>query len=59
MHVPVPEHAPDQPVKLLPAAGVAESVTVEPSPSRALQLPPQSISGCPKLSPVVDSIQLR
>ena len=39
----VPEHAPDQPVKFTPGAGVAVSVTVVPWPYLAEQLLPQLI----------------
>ena len=40
---PVPEHAPLQPVKLDPVAGMAVSVTVVPIVKSALQVLPQSI----------------
>ena len=40
---PGPEHAPLQPVKVEPAAGVAVSVTVAPSAKDALQVAPQLI----------------
>lgn len=38
---PVPEHAPDQPEKVLPEAGVAESVTTVPLSKFAVQVWPQ------------------
>ena len=40
---PVPLHAPPQPVNVVPAAGVAVSVTVLPLAKLALQVPPQLI----------------
>jgi hypothetical protein len=39
----VPAHAPDQPLKIEPAAGVDASVTLFPAPMFALQVAPQSI----------------
>jgi hypothetical protein len=43
VHVPVPEHAPDQPVKLEPAAGTAVSVTSVPLRKSCAQVAPQSM----------------
>jgi hypothetical protein len=43
MHVPVPVHAPPQPVNVEPVAGVAVRVTEVPAAYEALQVPPQSI----------------
>jgi hypothetical protein len=43
--VPVPEHAPDQPVKRAPAIGVAVSATVETVGYCAVQSDPQLIPG--------------
>jgi hypothetical protein len=40
---PVPEHAPPQPAKLEPAAGVAVSVTVAPLSNEAEHVEPHSI----------------
>ena len=42
-HAPVPEHAPDHPVKLEVAAGVAVSVTTVPVSNEAEQVAPQLI----------------
>ncbi len=41
--LPVPEHAPDQPAKVLPLAAVAVSVTLTPSAKSAEHALPQSI----------------
>jgi hypothetical protein len=41
VHVPVPVHAPLQPVKVAPAAGVAVSVTAVPAANAAEQVVPQ------------------
>ncbi|MBK7001894.1 MAG: hypothetical protein IPH35_18575 [Rhodoferax sp.] len=41
VQVPVPLHAPPQPAKLLPAAGVAASVTLVPLANAALHVLPQ------------------
>jgi hypothetical protein len=43
VHEPVPVHAPDQPLKLDPDAGVAERVTEAPLVSDAEQVDPQLI----------------
>ena len=43
LHVPVPEQAPDQPANTLPAAGVADNVTVVPLLKVAVQVEPQLI----------------
>jgi hypothetical protein len=43
MQVPVPEHAPDQPVKVDEAVGVAVSVTVAPAAKAAEQTLPQAM----------------
>ena len=40
---PVPEHAPDQPVKMAPDAGVAVRLTVTPLVTAAIQVEPQLI----------------
>ena len=47
---PVPEHAPDQPANLEPAAGVALRLTTVPSSRSAAQVEPQSI-GPPVTAP--------
>ena len=43
LQVPVPEHAPPQPLKVWPVAGVAVSLTLVPEAYEALQVLPQSI----------------
>ena len=43
VQVPVPEQSPDHPAKVLPAAGVAVSVTAVPFAKLAEQFAPQSI----------------
>ena len=43
LQAPVPEHAPDQPVKLEPTAGVAVSVTLAPKAYACEQVVPQLI----------------
>jgi hypothetical protein len=45
VHAPVPEHAPDQPVKREPAAGVGVSVTEVVAPKFAVQVAPQEMPG--------------
>lgn len=41
LQVPFPEHAPDQPLNVAPAAGVAVSATLVPDANDAVQVPPQ------------------
>lgn len=56
-----PEQAPDQPAKLLPAEGVALSVTVVPLAKLALQPEPQLMPGGLELTlpvPVPDLLTL-
>jgi hypothetical protein len=43
LHAPVPEHAPDQPAKALPDAGVAVSATGVPAANDAAHCVPQSM----------------
>jgi hypothetical protein len=45
--VAVPLHAPPQPVKVAPAPGVADSVTLAPASSLALHVPPVEVQLIP------------
>ena len=60
IQVPVPEQAPDQPVKALPGSGVAVSVTSVPQVNGVEQVMPQSIPlgddvTVPEPDPAVDT----
>jgi hypothetical protein len=61
--VPVPEHTPDQPVKVDEAAGVAVRVTVAPDAKAAEQALPQAMpegtdATVPAPAPLLSTVKL-
>src|SRR3954466_16272780 len=48
MHAPMPEHGPNQPANVLPAPGVAVSITVAPAGYAAWQVAPHAMRPSPE-----------